>query len=72
MFSLVTKKPQQIEYAHEYFRSKKIEPFTSKELERHLNSAHHIFERQLFDSIEAELSDKKNRQLIFCYLNTIQ
>ena len=57
VFPDAVKKTQQIEYAYEYFRSKRIEPFTSKELDRHINSAHKIFERQLFYSIYNELSD---------------
>lgn len=51
VFSTAPKKSQQIEYAYEFFRSNKIEPFTSKELDRHINSAHKVFENQLFDSI---------------------
>lgn len=57
VFPNAVRKSQQIEYAYEYFRSKRIEPFTSKELDRHINSAYKIFEHQLFYSIYNGLSD---------------
>ena len=40
-----------VEYAYEYFRSKKIEPFTSSELERYIRSAYDRFEQNLFSEI---------------------
>ena len=57
VFPIAAKKSQQIEFAYEYFRSNRMEPFTSKELERHINSAHQIFETKLFHSILNALSD---------------
>ena len=50
------KKSQLMDYAYKYFRQERIEPFTSNELERHISSAHRIFEQQLFHSIYDELS----------------
>ena len=52
------RKSQRIEHAYEYFRTQRIEPFTSKELTRHIQSAH-----QLFDSIYIELSDKTKKMM---------
>ena len=57
------KRAQQIEYAYAYFRHERIEPFTSKELERHIYSAHKIFEQQLFDSINGKLNDETKKQM---------
>jgi len=57
------KKLQQVEHAYDYFRQKNIEPFTSKELERHIHSAHQIFEQQLFDSIYNELSGETKEMM---------
>lgn len=58
----VIKRSQQFEYAYNYFRENKIEPFTSKELERHVRSAHHEFERELFENIYTSLpSETKSR-----------
>jgi hypothetical protein len=56
IFPNAIKKSQRIEHAYTYFRENKIEPFTSKELERHVNSAHREFEQQLFKSIYDKLS----------------
>jgi hypothetical protein len=54
------KKSQLMEHAYEYFRQERVEPFTSNELERHISSAHRIFEQELFNSIHNELlSDTK-------------
>jgi len=52
------KKTQQVEHAYQYFRQKQLEPFTSKELSRHIQSAYQCFEQQLFDSIYCLLSEK--------------
>lgn len=57
VFPTAAKKSQQIAFAYEYFRSNRKEPFTSKELERHINSAHKIFETKLFHSILNALPD---------------
>lgn len=56
VFPKAAKKSQQIEFAYEYFRLNRIEPFTSKELERHINSAHKLFENQLFHSLFSVLT----------------
>lgn len=58
VFHNAVKRSQRVEYAYTYFRENKIEPFTSKELERHVNSAHHEFEQTLFNSIYSELTEK--------------
>lgn len=58
VFPKAVKKPQQIEHAYIYFRNNKIEPFTSKELERHIKSAHNEFEQNLFFSIDDQLLNK--------------
>lgn len=58
VFEKGVKKPQQIEHAYTYFRNNKIEPFTSKELERHINAAHKEFEQNFFLSITEQLPDK--------------
>lgn len=50
------KKSQLIDHAYEYFRQERVEPFTSSELERHVSSAHRIFEQKLFNSIHDKLS----------------
>jgi TnpA family transposase len=57
------KRSQRIEYAYTYFRENKIEPFTLKELERHIRSAHREFEQQLFKSIYSGLIDKTKLQM---------
>lgn len=51
VFHNAVKRSQRVEYAYTYFRENKIEPFTSKELEKHVHSAHHEFEQQLFSLI---------------------
>ncbi|MBV8802150.1 MAG: hypothetical protein JO131_04170 [Gammaproteobacteria bacterium] len=58
VFHSAVKRSQRVEYAYTYFRENKIEPFTSKELERHVYSAHNEFEQQLFNSICSELTEK--------------
>ena len=58
VFNNAFKRSQRVEYAYTYFCENKIEPFTSKELEKHVNSAHYEFEKQLFNSIYCELTDK--------------
>ena len=63
VFPNAVKKSQRIEYAYTYFRENKIEPFTSKELERHIGSAHHEFEQQLFQSIYNKLTEKIKLQM---------
>lgn len=63
VFPNAVKRSQQIEYAYAYFREHKIEPFTSKELERHVRSAHHEFEQKLFESIDSKLTDKTKLQI---------
>lgn len=54
---------QQIEYAYNYFRENKTEPFTSKELERYVRSAHHEFEQKLFENIYNNLPDDTKSQI---------
>ncbi len=39
VFPNAAKRSQRIEYAYTYFRDNRIEPFTSKELERHIHSS---------------------------------
>ncbi len=56
VFPMGIKKTQQMEHAYHYFQQKQLEPFTSKELTRHLQSAHQSFEEKLFDSIYHPLS----------------
>lgn len=58
VFPMGLKKTQQMEHAYQYFRQKQLEPFTSKELSRHIQSAYQCFEQQLFDSIYCLLSEK--------------
>jgi hypothetical protein len=58
VFHNAVKRSQRVEYAYTYFRENKIEPFTSKELEKHVHSAHHEFEQQLFNSIYCGLTEK--------------
>lgn len=43
VFTRAIKRSQRIEYAYTYFRENKIEPFTSKELDRHIQSGHREF-----------------------------
>ena len=63
VFLNAVKRPQRIEYAYTYFRENKIEPFTSKELERHISSAHREFEQKLFESIYSELTKETKLQM---------
>ena len=58
VFPNAIKRSQRIEHAYTYFRDNKIEPFTSRELERHISSSHREFEQQLFESIYGKLDDK--------------
>jgi TnpA family transposase len=58
VFPNAIKRSQRIEHAYTYFRENKIEPFTSKELEKHIGSAHREFEQQLFQSIYDKLDEK--------------
>lgn len=58
VFHNAIRRSQRVEYAYTYFCENKIEPFTSKELERHVHSAHHEFEQKLFNSIYCELTEK--------------
>ena len=58
VFPNAIKRSQRIEHAYTYFRDNKIEPFTSRELERHISSFHREFEQQLFESIYGKLDDK--------------
>jgi hypothetical protein len=58
VFHNAVKRSQRIEYAYIYFRENKLEPFTSKELEKHIHSAHHEFEQQLFNLIYGVLTEK--------------
>ena len=58
IFPNAIKRSQRIEHAYTYFRENKIEPFTSKELERHISSAHREFEQQLFETIYSKLNEK--------------
>ena len=54
---------QCIEYAYHYLRNQKIEPFTTKELERHIRSAYRTYEQQLFSSIHNQLSDDVKKSI---------
>jgi TnpA family transposase len=63
VFPNAIKKSHRIEYAYTYFRENKIEPFTSKELERHIHSAHREFEQQLFESIYNKLTNATKFQM---------
>jgi len=63
VFPSAVKKSQRVEYAYEYFCEYKIEPFTSQELERHIDSAHLVFEQQLFDSIHDTLSEQTKKMM---------
>lgn len=65
IFPRALKKQQNIEFAYEYFRANNIEPFTSKELERHINSAHKTFEAELFQSIFMALSKEAKASMDF-------
>lgn len=58
VFSNAIKRSQRIEHTYTYFRENKIEPFTSKKLEKHTGSAHREFEQQLFQSIYDKLDEK--------------
>ena len=66
IFSNAIKKSQRIEHAYTYFRENKIEPFTSKELERHVSSAHREFEQQLFETIYSNLNEKTKLSDFVC------
>lgn len=57
VFPYVVKGQEQVEYAYTYFSERKIEPFTSRELERYVRSAYRKFEQDFFCSIEHALSD---------------
>jgi len=46
---------QVVDHSYEYFRARKVEPFSSKQLDRFLRAAHHEFEENLFKSIEQAL-----------------
>ena len=63
VFPEAIKKSQRIEYAYIYFRENKIEPVSHKELERHINSAHHAFEQQLFESISSKLLNQTKKMI---------
>lgn len=63
VFPKAPRKSQRLEFAYDYFRLQKIEPFTSKELERIISSAHQIFEKQLFDSLHDQLSDNSKQMM---------
>lgn len=63
VFPYVVKLTEQMEYAYTYFSERKIEPFTSGELERYVRSAHRKFEQELFCSIENALSDNTKEMM---------
>jgi TnpA family transposase len=63
VFPNAVKMPQRIEYAYTYFHEKRIEPFTSNKLERHIRSAYYQFEQQLFESICTKLTDVTKSQM---------
>lgn len=58
VFPQAPKRSEYIEYAYEYFQAQKIEPFTSNELERYIQSAHSKYEEQLFNTLYDGLSDE--------------
>lgn len=52
---------QCLEHAYQYFKDQKIEPLSPRELERHVRSAYHNHENQLFSQIYNQMSeDAKN------------
>lgn len=56
IFVKAPKPAECIEYAYEYFRTKRIEPLTSKQMERCMQTAHKQFEQNLFTKIYNKLS----------------
>ncbi|PIZ05248.1 MAG: Tn3 family transposase [Gammaproteobacteria bacterium CG_4_10_14_0_8_um_filter_38_16] len=68
------RKSQRIEHAYEYFQAQRIEPFTSKELMKYIQSAHQLFEQQLFDSIHTKLlgNTKQMMDLLLIYDSEIE
>ena len=53
---------QALEEAYAYFKMKKLEPYSYKQLERFLTTAHHQFELELCEDITRSLSlDTKNK-----------
>jgi hypothetical protein len=63
VFPNSVKRSQRIEYAYIYFRENRIEPFTSKELERHIHSAYREFEQELLNSVYSKLTDETKLQI---------
>jgi TnpA family transposase len=61
-----------IEYAYEYFRATKVEPFTSNELERYIQSAHSEFEQNLFTEIYNNLSKETINLMDFILRNSFE
>ncbi len=48
--------------AYDFCHDQKIEPFSQKELDRHIRSAMHRFEKQLFKSIQFQLTKPNLKQ----------
>jgi len=49
---------QCLEKAYQFFREHKLEPFSQKELKRHVRSAQHNFEKQFFSTTVEQLSEE--------------
>lgn len=54
---------QTLEHAYKYFKARKLEPYTEKQLERYLATAHHQFELELFKNITRSLTDETKNKL---------
>ncbi len=48
--------PQCLERVYQFFRDSKVEPFSSKKLDRYVRSAFHRFEKEFFLSLSCDLS----------------
>lgn len=63
VFPLGVRRAEQTEHAYTFFSQKKIEPYTSKELSRHIGSAHKKFEDNLFSTINNALSKETRNEI---------
>lgn len=54
---------QCIEKSYQFFYAHKLEPFTQKELERHIRSAQHNFEKQFFLTTTEQLSEETKKEI---------
>ena len=55
--------PQCYEKAYQFFREKKLEPFSPKQLKRYINSAIYNFELQFFKEMFSQLSVKAKESI---------